>query len=351
MTLLRFPRAAGLLAALLLGGSFSCAKKEAAAPRELRFYTWADFVKPELVTRFETEQKCRVIIDTFDTNESMYAKLKAGATGYDLITPSSYMAEILWNQGMLETIDPAKASNLAQIDREVLHASPDSTMRYSVPYMLSNTGIAFLKTKVPNADASWTLFDRPEVAGRSTILNDMREAIGAGLKSLGYSLNTTNDAELAAARDVVLRWKKSIAKFENEQYKGGLASGEFFLVHAYNGDILQVMPENEDIAFIVPKEGTSMSSDDFVIPKGAKAIDLAHAWIQFFHDPQVAAENSEYVQYLCPNLGAYALLSKEFMSNPAIFMDAETRAKSEVIRDLGPDNAKYVKIWDEIKGG
>ncbi len=352
MTLLRFPRAFAVLTiGLLLGGSLSCAKKQARAPRELHFYTWADFVKPELVIRFETEHKCRVILDTFDTNESMYAKLKAGATGYDLITPSSYMAEILWKQGMLDPIDPAKIPNLAQIDLDVLHATPDSTMHYSVPYMLSNTGIAYLKSRVPNADPSWTLFERPEVAGRSTILNDMREAIGAALKSLGFSLNTTNDTELAAARDVVLRWKKSIAKFENEQYKGGLASGEFFLVHAYNGDILQVMPENEDIAFIVPKEGTSMSSDDFVIPKGAKSSDLAHAWIQFFHDPQVAAENSEYVQYLCPNKGAYPLLPGEFMSNPAIFMDAATRTKSEVIRDLGPDNAKYVKIWDEIKAG
>jgi spermidine/putrescine transport system substrate-binding protein len=314
-------------------------------------YTWSDYVKPDLVARFEAEHKCRVVIDTFDTNETMYAKLKAGATGYDLITPSSYMGEILWKQGMLETLDHTKLSNAAQTDPEVLRASPDPEMEYSVPYMLSNTGIAFLASKVPGAEPSWSLFDRPEVAGRCTVLNDMREAIGAALKSLGYSLNTTSDAELAAAKDVVLRWKKSIAKFENEQYKGGIASGEFFLVHAYNGDILQVMPENEDIRFVVPREGTSMSSDDFVIPKGAKALQLAHAWIQFFHDPQVAAENSEYVQYLCPNLAAYPLLSAEFMSNPAIFMDTDTRAKSEVIRDLGPDNAKYVKIWDEIKAG
>lgn len=350
--MIRFPRSAAHFAATLaLAAAIGCAKKAPDAPRELHVYTWADYVKPELVLRFETEQHCRVVIDTFDSNESMYAKLKAGATGYDLITPSSYMAEILWKQGLLRELDREAIPNLAHVDSTYLAVAPDGAMRYSAPYMLTNTGIAYLKSKVPNAEPSWSLFDRPEAAGHATMLNDMRETVGAALKFLGFSLNTTNDAELEAARDVVLRWKKGLVKFENEQYKTGIASNEFYLVHGYNGDILQVMPENEDIAFVVPREGTSISCDDFVIPKDAKAADLAEKFVNFFHDPAVAAENSEHIQYLCPNRDAYDLLKPEFKSNSAVFMDSAIREKSEVIRDLGADNAKYTRIWDQIKAG
>ncbi len=352
--MIRAPRAAAfaLIAAALLAPG--CGKKDAAGPaagppRELHLYTWADYVKPELVARFEKEQNARVVIDTFDSNEAMYAKLKAGATGYDLITPSSYMATVLHGQGLLQPIDHAKAPNLANVDPEYLKLALDPEMKFSVPYMLTNTGFAYLKSKLPNVEPSWSVFDRPEAKGRATMLNDMRETIGAALKSLGYSLNTTDDAQLAAARDVVLRWKRNLAKFENEQYKSGLASGEFLLVHAYNGDVLQVMPENADIAFAVPREGTSMACDDFVIPKDAKSADLAHAYVNFMHDPAAAAENTQQVQFLCPNAPSYAMLLAEFRANPAVFMDPAIRAKSEVIRDLGADNAKYTKVWDEIK--
>jgi spermidine/putrescine transport system substrate-binding protein len=182
-----------------------------------------------------------------------------------------------------------------------------------------------------------------------TMLNDMRETLGAALKSLGFSLNTKSDRELAAARDVVIRWKKNLAKFENEQYKTGLASGEFLLVHGYSGDILQVQEENEDIVFAVPKEGTSISCDDLVVPKGAKSVELAHRFINFLHDPNVAAENTEFIAYLCPNRPSYQFLGDDIMKNPAIFLDPEIRAKSEIIDDLGEDNVKYTRVWDEIK--
>jgi len=222
-------------------------------------------------------------------------------------------------------------------------------MDHSVPYMLTNSGLAYLKSKVKDPVASWSLLDRAELKGRVTMLNDMRETIGAALKSLGFSLNTTDEGQLAQARDVVLRWRKNLAKFENEQYKTGIASGEFLLVHGYSGDILQVQAENPDVEFVVPAEGTSISCDDLVIPRSARQVRLAHALIDFLHQPEVAAENSNFISYLCPNKPAYAKLAPEISGNPAIFMDPAVRARSEVIRDLGKDNAKYVKVWDEIK--
>ena len=315
----------------------------------LHVYTWADYVKPELVARFESEHGCRVVIDTFDSNEALYAKIRAGATGYDVMTPSTYMAGVLFAQGLLRPIDPSLVPNRRYVDPEYLKIALDPQMHHSVPYMLVKSGIAYRRSRVKDVVASWRMFDRADLKGRITLLNDMRETIGAALKSLGYSLNTTDEAQLAEARDVVVRWKRNAAKFENEQYKSGIASGEFLLVHGYSGDILQVQKENPDVAFLIPEEGTSIACDDLVIPKAARETALAHAWIDFLHEPDVAAENTRFLSYLCPNRAAYEKLGDEIRKNPAIFLDPEVRAKSEVVHDLGADNAKYVKVWDAIK--
>jgi spermidine/putrescine transport system substrate-binding protein len=147
----------------------------------------------------------------------------------------------------------------------------------------------------------------------------------------------------------VLRWRACIAKFENEQYKTGIASGEFLLVHSYSGDILQVQRENSDVAFAIPREGTAISVDDLVIPRTAGKVRLAHAFINFLHDPQVSAENTVFLSYICPNREGYAYLPAGLRENPAVFMPPELRAKSEIFADLGAANALYVRIWDEIK--
>lgn len=334
------------LVTLAIVASLGCAKRETPV---LHVYTWADYIKPEVVQRFERENRCRVVIDTYDSNEAMYAKLKAGATGYDLLTPSSYQVQVLEKQGMLQPLDHSRLPNLVNVDREYLAIAIDSGMVHSVPYMLTNTGVGYLRSKVGELEPTWAVFDRSDLKGRMTMLNDMRETIGAALKSLGYSLNSTDSLQLEQAKDVVLRWKRNLAKFENEQYKGGLASGEFVLVHGYNGDLMQARAENPDIAFFAPREGLSLSCDDLVIPKDAKQVELAHRFIDFLHDPEVAAENSVAIQYLCPNAASYDRLPADFVNDPALRLAPEVRARSEVIRDVGPDLVRYTRIWDVIK--
>jgi spermidine/putrescine transport system substrate-binding protein len=331
-----------LFSLALLAG---CNSKKA----DLHLYTWADYIKPELVQQFEQENKCKVIIDTFDSNEAMYAKLKAGATGYDVIVPSSYMAKMMFSQGMLLQLDKSRLSNLANIDPEYLSVAIDQQMNYSVPYMITYTGIGYLRGLVRDVKPTWKMLDRQDLQGRMTMLNDMRETIGAALKSLGYSLNTVNDAELAAAKKVVVGWKKNLAKFENEQYKIGLASSEFLLVHGYSGDILKVKEENDQVEFLIPEEGFSLSCDDLVIPKSAEHVDLALKFINFLHTPEMAAANTEFITYLCPNTASYPLLSDVIRNNPGIFPGQSILKKGEVIQDLGENNQKYIKIWDEIK--
>ncbi|MEN6561088.1 MAG: spermidine/putrescine ABC transporter substrate-binding protein [Acidobacteriota bacterium] len=337
--------AALLLAAVLGSGATACGKARAV----LSVYTWSDFVKPEIVSRFEREQGCRVVIDTFESNEAMYAKLKAGASGYDLLMPSSYMVSLMHAQGLVSRLDHSLLPNLVHIDPDYLAMAIDKAMDHSVPYMITNTGIAYLEGRVPGVEPSWRMFGRADLAGRMTMFNDMRETIGAALKLRGRSINTTDPADLAEAETVLVEWKKNLAKFDNEQYKLGLASGEFLLVHAWSGDIFQVRRENPDVRFVIPEEGTVISCDDLVIPAGAREARLAHAFINFLLDPAVAAENTAFVFYLCPNKDSYPLLPAEIRGNPGIFMDPKIRARSEMIGDVGAANALYVAVWDRLK--
>ena len=317
----------------------------------LHVFNWDDYLKPELITRFEKETGCRVVIDTFDSNESMLAKLKAGGGGYDILVPSSYMVKILDREGMLRPLDHSKLPNLEHVDREYLEKMAfDKEMKVSVPYLMAATGIGYIDGKVDSPVASWTMLDRPELKGRITLLNDVRETIGAALKFLGYSLNTTDDAQLQEAKEIVIRWKKHIAKFESDQYNAGLASGEFLLCHGYSGDLFQAQEEKEEVVVIIPEEGTSIACDDLCIPKDAPNPDLAHAFINFLTEPAIAAENTEYIYYLAPNSSAYKLMSEDIRNEPAIFIDRAVFGKSEMIDDLGAEaNKKYANLWDEIK--
>ena len=337
--------AAALAALAALGG---CAEKKPV----LRIYTWSDYVKPALIQRFERENGCRVAIDTYDSNETMYDQLAAREKEpFDLLFPSSYMVQILRDQGRLQPLNPDWIPNRRNADATYLAMAPDREMTYSVPYAVTITSLGYRGDEVRGFRPTWAMLDRPDLKGRMAMLDDYRETIGAALKFLGFSLNSTNDQELAAAKTVVLRWKQNVAKFENEQYKTGLATGEFLLTHGYSGDLMLAQAENADIQIAVPREGSALSFDDMVIPADAKHADLAHAFINFILDPHVAAELTEYIYFLCPNEVSYQYLQDETRRDPILFPPPDVVERLEMIADLGENNAKYTRLWDEIKAG
>ena len=309
----------------------------------------AGYVKPELLERFEREFHCRVVVDNIDAGESLYAKLQAGVVGYDLVLPRSHLVGILFEEGMLQSLRRDLVPNLKHVDASFPALTGDPTMHHSVPYLTVVTGVGYIDGKVSGVEASWSVFDRQELSGRMTLLDDMRETLGAALKFLGYSINSTDDRELAEARDVVIRWKRNIAGFESERFDSGLASEEFLLVHGYRRDVLQSMEDNKNVTFFVPREGASLAGDHFCIPAGAHQVELAHRFINFFLDPAVSAENMLYVNAPAPNRPAQALLRDEVTGIPAFFVPADARTACEAIRDLGEDNAKYTRMWDEVK--
>ncbi len=321
-----------------------------AGERVLHVYTWSDYFDSEVIADFERANNCRVFIDYFDSNESMYAKLKAGGGGYDVITPSSYMSAVMRSQGMLVDLDHALLPNLRYMDKNFTRLTEDPAMAYSVPYTRTVSGVGYDTKRVNPADlGTWDIFANGAYAKRMTMLNDMRETIGAALKHLGFSLNTTDRDQLRQAGDVVIAWKRNLAKFDVDEAKIGLASGEFIVIHGYNGDVALVMDENPDISFYIPAEGSSLASDDFVIASDSPSVDLAHAFINHMMDPDIALANMESIRYFMPNTDAAARLPADLAENPAFNVPDAIVEKCEVIRDLGEDNQAYIQVWDRIK--
>ena len=334
-----------MICACVIVFSLSCGGKS----NVLHIYNWADYMKPELLTRFEKDFKCKVVLDNYDSNEGMYAKIKAGATGYDIIFPSGYMTSIMYSQGMISDIDKRKIANIKNIDPDFLARFEDREMKYSVPYSISFSGVGYNKQKIKNPPHSWSVFANPAYKGRMTLLNDMRETIGAALKHLGYSYNTVDEKELGKAKELIMKWKTNMAKFDVDEAKRGLATGEFYLIHQYNGDIMQIMAENENVSFFIPEEGTSFSYDGMVIPKTAPNPELAYKFINYMLDPAISAENMTFTSYLAPNAEAIKLIDKSLRDNPIFLPPKSILKKCDPLKDLGDKNVLYTRVWDEIK--
>ncbi|MGK5595446.1 MAG: polyamine ABC transporter substrate-binding protein [Parachlamydiaceae bacterium] len=316
---------------------------------ELHLFMWADYIKPELIWRFEKEHRCRVVIDTYDSNEAMYAKLKLGVTGYDIIFPSYYIFNLMLAQNMVEELDYQAIPNTSFLDPDYVDRLSTETKAHGIPYMVSFAGIGYRSDKLAHPITSWSIFGNPAYKGRMTMLNDMRETLGACLRYLGFSVNTKNVHELNQAADLLISWKPNLAKFENEQYKNGIATAEFLIVQGYNGDLAQVAEENPYISFAYPSEGTSFSIDLAAIPRHSPNPELAKKFLNFILQPDVAAENISFTKFLSPNKEAYLLLSADQRANRALFPPEEVLQKAELLEPLDQVNSEYIRAWDRAK--
>lgn len=341
-----------LAGAAALGLIAGCGGSSNEGKAVLHVYNWSDYMAEGLVEQFEAKYNCKVVYDVYDSNEALYAKLKAGASGYDLIFPSSYFATIMVQEGILQPINKANIPNLKNVDPQFLaNVSLDKQMEYSVPYMSGTTGIAYRKDTVTDFVPSWSVYGRTDLASRMTLLDDAREVLGAALLTLGYSINSTSEKEIEQAADLAITWKRNIARFDNEGYKAGIASKEFWVVHGYGGDVQQIIDENEDedIVYALPEEGFAMWEDVMAIPATADNVEMAENFINFLHDAEVAVANIEFNYYLCPNTAAYPLLSEEIKANEVVFVPKDKLAKGEQVVDVGEDLAKYNKAWSRVK--
>lgn len=338
-----------ILAAIFLLLAF-CGCGSSDKPK-LHLFVWSEYFSQNIIDQFEEEYGCYVILDTFDSNEAMYTKLRLGARGYDIVMPSNYIFETMQNQEMLRAIPPENLSNLKHLNFEELREFEMDDVSYGVPYLMTYTGLGYVPERVSDFDGSWKIFAHKDLKGRMTMLNDMRETLGAALTTLGYSINTKEIKEIDQAVELLLQWRNNLAKFESEQYKNGLANLEFLVVQGYNSDILQVMSENDKIRFQWPLEGAVASVDILAILKNAPNPDLAEKFINYCLRPEIAAEivNSSFSTCLVVIPPEKLPQDPEVLS--ILYPSEEIRKKTQIIRNIGDFLNVYSEAWERVLTG
>ncbi|MEJ2211815.1 MAG: spermidine/putrescine ABC transporter substrate-binding protein [Anaerolineae bacterium] len=344
-----------LILVLLLaacGGSPEAADEQTLA-EELHVYNWSEYIDPEIYADFEEEFGVKVIEDTFSSNEDLLAKLQAGATGYDIIVPSDYMVTIMRELDLLTALNYDNIPNFGNIDELFLDPPYDPGNQYCVPYQWGTTGLGYNTEVFEEAPDSWAyLFDpalASQYAGQISMLNDPREAFGAALKYLGYSLNSTDEAELAAAKDLLLQQKEWVATYDSDGFEDLLAAGETVLAHAWSGDIFAAAEEADQIWYIIPKEGGVIWTDNLCIPKTAPSQYTAEVFMNYLLRPEVGAKITNYTWFGSPNKASEEFIDAEILDEPAIYPPPEVMDKLEFLRDVGEATALYDRMWTEIK--
>jgi spermidine/putrescine transport system permease protein len=344
-------RAAGLpvgLGLLVLLAPFLLSPGAGAGDKVLNLYIWSGYIAPETIQRFERRHGAKVNVDLYDTNEALLAKLQTGVVAYDVICPSNYPVEVLLRQGSLRPLDRSALPHLANVDPRFLDLDHDKGNRYTVPYFWGVTGIAYDKKRVAAVDSWGALWDE-RYRGRILMLDDPREAIGAALKWKGHSMNATEPRLLREAKELLLRQKPLVRTYDSSSFDDALLTRDVWIEQAWNGQIAKAIEEDPDIAFVVPKEGAPTYLDSLAIPADAPHPELAHAFLDFTLEAEIAAEICRTMKYSSPNRAALALLPKEILGNPAIFPPPDVMQRLEWLRDIGDAVPLYERLWTEVK--
>jgi spermidine/putrescine transport system substrate-binding protein len=325
--------------AAAMGLSITAMPKFAAAADEklVNFYNWDTYIGETTLADFTKATGIEVKLDLFADNDELFAKLRGGNPGYDVIVPSGNWVARMSQADMLAPLDHNLIPNIRHITPRFINSSSfDPGRKFSLPYMWGTIGIGYRKSKFTEPPASWKwLYDSDKYAGRMALMTESDVLLGMALKYLGYSLNTTDDAQLAQAEALIIRQKPHIKAFAEDNGQDLLASGEVDLVMEWNGDIAQLMAEDPDIGYVVPAEGGVLWEDTLAIPKGAPHLQNAHAFINFLHEPEVNAGIATTVQYATPNQSALALMDASYTGNPVIFAPQSVIEKSETLNYLG----------------
>ena len=322
-------------------------------------YNWGEYMADgrdgslDINTEFTRRTGIQVEYSTFDTNESLYAKLVSGGASYDVIIPSDYMISKMIHEDMLEKLDFSNIPNFQYIDEEYRNLSYDPTNEYSVPYTWGLVGIFYNKQYVTDPVDSWDILWNEKYAGKILMFDNPRDAFGIAQKRLGFSFNSTDEDEWIQAAVLLKEQEPLLQAYVMDQIFNKMESGEAWLAPYYAGDAAILVESNENIGFAIPTEqGTNFFVDAMCIPKGCRNKSGAEAYINFLCEPEIAAANMEYIGYSTPETAAKELLPEEITSNPIYYPPEEIIENSEVFVDLPEETALQLDaLWAEVKMG
>jgi spermidine/putrescine transport system substrate-binding protein len=320
-------------------------------PESIVFFNWADYLDPDLEKKFESETRVKVNETFFDTNDDLLAKMRAGASGYDVICPGGYIVSIMRNSGMLQPLDmtliPSVSEIMPALQKPVFDDEADGN-KYSVPYMFGNAGVGVRTDKVTETITSWASLWDPKYDQKITMLSAERTVLGEALKFLGYSINTTSQEELDAARVKLIEQKPLVLKYEASGLARSMAQG-IPMVNCYDGDASIAKRElgAEMIDYVVPVEGAVFWVDNLSVPKSAPSPYAAHLFIEFLTKAENSAQNSGWIGYQPPNEAAFALIDDPIIQS--LRPTDEQWAAGEIVNDLGEFNVAYTTAWTQVK--
>jgi spermidine/putrescine transport system substrate-binding protein len=334
----------GLAAAVVLDG---CARRwpKGANGEEARlnFYNWDTYTGETTLADFQKATGVEVNMSLYANNDELFARLRAGNPGFDVIVPSNEFVTRLQISGLLQPLDHARIPNMANLAPAFADVPYDPGRRWSMPYTWLALGIGYRKSRVDGVPDSWKwVFDSDRYSGRIGLFAESDDLIRLGAKYLGHSVNGVTPQIMAEVADMLIAQKHHVKLFHHDEGQDLLASGEIDLVVEYNGDIAQVMAEDEDLDFVIPREGTLINSDCLCIPAGAPRPDNAHRFINHLLDAQVSAGISRTIRYPTPNAAALALMPEEYRRNRVIFPGGPAMARSEYGRFQGINHIRAV---------
>jgi spermidine/putrescine transport system permease protein len=334
----------GLLFLFGMGG-----QTQTASGGELNVYIWSNYLPDSVIAEFEQKYNAKLNVELYDSNEALLAKLQSGGASFDIIVPSDYMVTVLKEQGLLDEINLDRVTNFSNLDPQFIGLPYDPNNQYSVAYMWGTTGIAYRKDKILEPVDSWASLLDERYKDRLAMLDDVRETIGAMLKYQGKTLNSLDEVEIAEAAALLARQKPLVKAYDSGGFDLLLMSGDVWIAQAYSGQIAKAMLENENIAYVVPKEGCTFFVDNLCIPRNATHKELAQEFINFVLDSRVAADIANGTGFSSPSKSARALIRPELLTNEAAYPSKESLEKCELIRDVGQAINLYDRLWTEIK--
>ena len=328
-----------------------------AAENEITVYNWGQYISDgtddsmDVIAEFEKATGIKVHYMTFDSNESMYTKLKTGGASYDVIIPSDYMIAKLIEEDMLEPLDFSNIPNYEYIDEAFRNQAYDPENTYSVPYTWGTVGLIYNTQYVSDEDAeSWSCLWNSKYAGKLLMFDNPRDAFAIAQSMLGYSLNTEDFNELKNCADLLAQQKPVLQAYVMDQIFDKMQRGEAWAAPYYAGDYLTMVEENPDLAFSHPKEGYNIFIDAMCIPKGCKNKAGAEAFINFLCDPEISAANLDYIGYSTPETAAKEYLDEEVTTSPVAYPDDETLARSESFAALSVEATQSMNdLWLSVK--
>ena len=361
----------GCAAAALVGAILAHGIDAAAQPqRVVNFYNWSDYVDPSVLNDFSKKTGIAVRYDTFDSSDTLEAKLLAGQSGYDVVVPTGYFLAREIQAGIFQKLDKSKLPNLVDVWPEIAQrlALYDPGNQYAVNYMWGTTGIGYNVKKVqevlgPSAAVdSWADVFEPDTIAKFKdcgvhLLDSSDDIMPAALHYLHIDPNTSNPADLEKATALLVKIRPYVRKFHSSEYINALASGEICFAVGYSGDIKQAgkraaeAKSGIEIGYSIPKEGAPLWFDNLAIPKDAPHVAEAHELINYLLDPQVAAKNTDVVSYANGDRPS-PFIDKSILDDRAIYPDAATMAKLFTIVAHGLRTQRFIdRLWTRIKTG